>query len=144
MSAITVVNFDWHANIKSLGEAKTVEGLWTALRSYLVDAGVSHGVCESTQESSLGSVDKSVHAKMTFKWQRGVLRYNCADSLDRTNLASYFAAIQVLAEQCGLLGLGVVSETRSGWDPDGAGCHNPGASVASASASGVSGSTSGG
>ena len=134
LSAITVVNFDWHANIKSLGEAKTVEGLWTALRSYLVDAGVSHGVCESTQESSLGSVDKSVHAKMTFKWQRGVLRYNCADSLDRTNLASYFAAIQVLAEQCGLLGLGVVSETRSGWDPDGAGGHNPGASVASASA----------
>ena len=134
LSAITVVNFDWHANIKSLGEAKTVEGLWTALRSYLVDAGVSHGVCESTQESSLGSVDKSVHAKMTFKWQRGVLRYNCADSLDRTNLASYFAAIQVLAEQCGLLGLGVVSETRSGWDPDGAGGHNPGASVASAPA----------
>ena len=47
LSAITVLNFDWHANIKSLGEAKTVEGLWTALRSYLVDAGVSHGVCEA-------------------------------------------------------------------------------------------------
>ena len=36
-------------------------------------------------------------------------RYNCADSLDRTNLASYFAAIQVLAEQCRVLGLDVAS-----------------------------------
>jgi len=25
LSAITVVNFDWHGNIKALGEAKTVE-----------------------------------------------------------------------------------------------------------------------
>lgn len=27
--------------------------------------------------------------------QRGIVRYNCADSLDRTNAASYFAAVQV-------------------------------------------------
>ena len=27
--------------------------------------------------------------------QCGVVRYNCADSLDRTNAASYFAAVQV-------------------------------------------------
>ena len=44
LSAITVLNFDWHGNIKALGEAKTVEGLWNALRSYLVEAGVSRGV----------------------------------------------------------------------------------------------------
>ena len=29
--------------------------------------------------------------------QCGVIRYNCADSLDRTNAASYFAAVQVPA-----------------------------------------------
>ena len=27
--------------------------------------------------------------------QRGLGRYNCADSLDRTNAATYFAAVQV-------------------------------------------------
>lgn len=32
--------------------------------------------------------------------QRGVLRYNCADSLDRTNLAGYFSSVQILVEQC--------------------------------------------
>ncbi|KAK9855470.1 hypothetical protein WJX84_007789, partial [Apatococcus fuscideae] len=37
--------------------------------------------------------------------QQGVLRFNCADSLDRTNAASYFAAIQVLVEQCRAVGL---------------------------------------
>lgn len=28
--------------------------------------------------------------------QNGVVRYNCADSLDRTNAASYFGAVQVM------------------------------------------------
>lgn len=39
--------------------------------------------------------------------QQGVVRYNCADSLDRTNAASYFGAVQALAEQCSRLGLQV-------------------------------------
>jgi hypothetical protein len=29
------------------------------------------------------------------KQQRGVTRYNCADSLDRTNVGSFFGAVQV-------------------------------------------------
>lgn len=31
--------------------------------------------------------------------QEGLLRYNCADSLDRTNAASYFIAVQVRSNQ---------------------------------------------
>jgi hypothetical protein len=120
---ITVLNFDWHGNIKALGESKTVEGLWNALRSYLIEAGVSHGVCgggsagrptggghlAGSANGELRGLGGGGGGKMTVKWQRGVLRYNCADSLDRTNLASYFAAIQVLAEQCNLLGLDIGS-----------------------------------
>lgn len=34
------------------------------------------------------------------KQQRGVTRYNCADSLDRTNVGSYFGAIQVGMTRC--------------------------------------------
>jgi hypothetical protein len=33
-----------------------------------------------------------------FKQQRGVTRYNCADSLDRTNVGSFFGAVQVNVE----------------------------------------------
>lgn len=32
-----------------------------------------------------------------FKQQQGVTRYNCADSLDRTNVGSFFGAVQVRA-----------------------------------------------
>ncbi len=31
--------------------------------------------------------------------QRGCVRFNCADSLDRTNAASYFCAVQARPEQ---------------------------------------------
>ena len=30
-----------------------------------------------------------------YRQQRGVMRYNCADSLDRTNVSSFFGALQV-------------------------------------------------
>lgn len=30
-----------------------------------------------------------------FRQQRGIVRYNCADSLDRTNVASFYGALQV-------------------------------------------------
>ena len=40
--------------------------------------------------------------------QRGLLRYNCADSLDRTNAASYFGGVLLLVEQCHALGLGAL------------------------------------
>ena len=154
LSGITVLNFDWHGNIKALGEAKTVEGLWNALRSHLADAGVARGRCRTrggaggepetkaeTKKNEKGedvlpeddardarsrdagspSVEGPAPAigtsfaaapsrKVTSTYQRGVLRYNCADSLDRTNLASYFAAVQVLAEQARLLGLDVARD----------------------------------
>lgn len=38
---------------------------------------------------------------------QGVFRFNCADSLDRTNVASYYSAFQVLLEQCRSLGMQV-------------------------------------
>ena len=44
------------------------------------------------------------------KWhthQHGVLRFNCADSLDRTNAATCFAMLPVLQEGLRLLGIQV-------------------------------------
>lgn len=100
LSDISVLNFDWHSNCKALGEAKTVEGLWVALRRQLVDCSISTGSTSKHADDS--EVDKSVT-----EWQRGLLRYNCADSLDRTNLAGFFVAAQVLTEQCAAIGLEV-------------------------------------
>lgn len=95
---VSVLNFDWHANCKVLGEAKTVEGLWVALRRHLVEGSLFSG-------STVAADGERV--KTVSNWQRGLLRYNCADSLDRTNLAGFFVAAQVLTEQCAELGLSV-------------------------------------
>ena len=95
LGAVSVLNFDWHANCKALGESKTVEGLWAALRQQLLDDSIFVGTCQTGAE-------KAVNER-----QHGVLRYNCADSLDRTNLAGFFVAVQVLTEQCSSLGVDV-------------------------------------
>jgi len=51
---------------------------------------------------------------VTFR-QKGVLRYNCADSLDRTNLVTFFAGFQLLLESCRQLSIHV-SVLPSGWE----------------------------
>ena len=104
LGEVSVLNFDWHANCKALGEAKTVEGLWMALRQQLVDGSVYTGSAV---------VDKDGAEKAVNGWQRGLLRYNCADSLDRTNLAGFFVAAQVLTEQCAVLGLSVFNASAN-------------------------------
>ena len=99
LESVSILNFDWHANCKTLGEPKTVEGLWVALRNPLVEGSMSTGIASAFDGER---VEKTVSG-----WQRGILRYNCADSLDRTNLAGFFVAVQVLTEQCAELGLSV-------------------------------------
>ncbi|CAN1788324.1 Probable phosphoinositide phosphatase SAC9 [Linum perenne] len=46
--------------------------------------------------------------------QNGVIRFNCADSLDRTNAASYFGALQVFVEQCRRLAISLDSDLAYG------------------------------
>ena len=62
-------------------------------------AGMSEGTLEPASPDGPHSRDVSpFDARWQARWQRrqqGVLRYNCADSLDRTNAASNFAAVQV-------------------------------------------------
>ena len=51
--------------------------------------------------------------KWRMRWQsqqHGLERYNCADSLDRTNAASYFGAVQVTAELSSVLCWGLAAE----------------------------------
>ena len=45
--------------------------------------------------------------------QRGCVRFNCADSLDRTNAASYFCAVQVQLPPAQGAGTGMVWERNS-------------------------------
>ncbi|KAL4449511.1 hypothetical protein ABPG77_007155 [Micractinium sp. CCAP 211/92] len=139
---IKVVNFDWHGNMGRLSEEKAVEGFWSLMEPFIKQTGFAFGWMEaavdrpersfpfSQQGSSAADVSGSSSGgssggsgtPATFwppgwrmRWsgqQSGLLRFNCADSLDRTNAATCFAMLPVLQEQLRMLG--VVLECNSG------------------------------
>ena len=106
---LRVLNFDWHANTKALGEGGTIKGLWMSIRNMLKEVGFNSGRIRLGSES--GPSDLEV-TQETF--QKGVLRYNCADSLDRTNVASFFGVVPVLLQQCLVLGLDLIEKPSVG------------------------------
>jgi len=163
LARLRLLNFDWHGNVKALGEAPAVEGLWSLLGGACEQAGTSCGTTGFTDEqqpqpqppaaaasaqpaaaaapapaapaaehplalpaggvespppapkpraslssaslAAAGSPAPPPPGHCVRAWQRGVLRYNCADSLDRTNLASFFGAAQMLLVQAQQLDL---------------------------------------
>ena len=106
-----LLNFDWHGVVKELGEGGAVEGLWSALGPPLAEVGVTAGAVVPLPDTE--TTPQPPHpdgawlgCAVTYTArQRGLLRFNCADSLDRTSAASYFAAVAALAEQCRVLGI---------------------------------------
>jgi hypothetical protein len=55
-----------------------------------------------------GSLPGSVETQ-----QRGLLRFNCADSLDRTNVATFYFALKVTADWCRQQNVGLTN-----WESD--------------------------
>jgi hypothetical protein len=128
---IKVVNFDWHGNMGRLSEEKAVEGFWSLMEPFVKQTGFAWGWMEpahpeAEQPSSNGSSSSVAAAtggdgsgaaaapatvwqpNWRMRWggqQAGLLRFNCADSLDRTNAATCFAMLPVLQEQLRVLGI---------------------------------------
>ncbi|KAI9082350.1 hypothetical protein K1719_035773 [Acacia pycnantha] len=108
---VHLINYDWHASMKLNGEQLTIEGLWKLLKAPTVSIGFSEGdYLPSRQriDDCRGEViynDSFDGAFCLRTHQNGVIRFNCADSLDRTNAASFFGCLQVFMEQCRRLGI---------------------------------------
>lgn len=82
-----LVNYNWHDLVKQLGIEEAVSGMWYSLSSVLQQHGLSSGWIpfrfdEAGQFSGYGPY--SLYTR-----QNGILRFNCADSLDRTNMAIF-------------------------------------------------------
>ncbi|KAL3652806.1 putative phosphoinositide phosphatase sac9 [Castilleja foliolosa] len=113
---IHLINYDWHASVKLKGEQQTIEGLWYLLKAPTVAIGISEGDYLPTRErikNCKGEIicnDDYDGAFCLRSHQNGVIRFNCADSLDRTNAASFFGALQVFMEQCRRLGISLDSD----------------------------------
>ncbi|KAK9058388.1 hypothetical protein SSX86_023230 [Deinandra increscens subsp. villosa] len=108
---IHLIHYDWHTSIRLKGEQQTIEGLWYHLKAPTISIGISEGDYQhSRQHIDDCEGEKIYNDDITGFFclrvlQNGIIRYNCADSLDRTNAASYFGALQVFTEQCKRLGI---------------------------------------
>jgi len=103
--------FDWHGSVKQNGEKRTVDMLWKECAPKLREFGVTSGVYYPGQKCG---------ARLRLdRIQHGVFRFNCADSLDRTNLCCFFASLHALCEQfrCLSLSPGLVPSDCDGFEP---------------------------
>lgn len=123
-----LMNFDWHGTMAGLSEERGVQAFWHWVEKPVRQAGLAVGSMEPARQegdseggsrasSSDGGAEggsESGHDLTRWgrgwqmRWRRrqlGLLRFNCADSLDRTNAASCFAMLPVLQEGLRLLGI---------------------------------------
>ncbi|KAM3750124.1 hypothetical protein ACB098_04G013800 [Castanea mollissima] len=118
---IHLINYDWHASTKLKGEQQTIEELWKLLKAPTVSIGISEGDYLPSRQrikDCRGEIiynDDYEGAFCLRSHQNGVIRFNCADSLDRTNAASYFGSLQVFVEQCRRLGISLDSDLALGY-----------------------------
>lgn len=118
---VHLINYDWHASTKLKGEQQTIEGLWYLLKAPTVSIGVSEGDYLPSRQrikDCKGEIIYNDDLEGAFcirSHQNGVIRFNCADSLDRTNAASYFGSLQAFAEQCRRLGISLDSDLAIGY-----------------------------
>lgn len=104
----TVINYDWHMNLKTLGNYQNIEGIWCTMKPPLERIGLSTGTFKPPKEGEpVGDVLDSSSVTIEKK-QTGVVRTNCADSLDRTNIVIFFICYQVIAEMCNELNLPIL------------------------------------
>ncbi|GLC42427.1 hypothetical protein PLESTB_001097500 [Pleodorina starrii] len=130
---LTYIALDWHEMDKQLGHMGIVEAFWNTVKDILPAHGFALGTLEKVgpdhtevcpdkdgampTDDGTGIVGPRVSSAGIgwrahwIRQQRGVTRYNCADSLDRTNVGSFFGAVQVLIEQCRELDI-AIARTR--------------------------------
>ncbi|KAJ5067526.1 phosphoinositide phosphatase sac9-related [Anaeramoeba ignava] len=111
---LKLINFDWHSNIKQLGKDETITGLWLMLKPILSSQDLNGGFITTSfkkpkNEHFIPFDRKEFGIINQTSFQQGVTRYNCADSLDRTNVATFFMVHQIISEMCFRLQRGTVN-----------------------------------
>jgi hypothetical protein len=121
-ASIRMFNFDWHHNLKQLGSDAAISGLWGLIAPFVKSGcGLSRGTVRLHDPKTTKVDSLSIHScpdghllvPHVAGKQRGVLRYNCADSLDRTNVATFFVSFQIVLEMLRSLGRTVVADVAS-------------------------------
>jgi len=113
---LPLLNFDWHGRMAEKSEEKGIEDFWNFIKEPVMQSGIALGtmvpgeiLVDVKNGKEMGEEDvtpwgRSWHMQWLQR-QNGLLRFNCADSLDRTNAATCFAMLPVLQEGLRLLGI---------------------------------------
>lgn len=118
---IVNIGLDWHELASTHGGlAPVVQILWGSTERYLRQFGFTQGRFVVAAAADAAADETLYGHGLVARRQRrqqGVFRFNCADSLDRTNVASYYSAFQVLLEQARAMGLQLVGHRYEGMLP---------------------------
>ena len=92
--------FDWHTTIKRCGMDDAMSALFCRLGAYFGEMDMNYGTYSGEVGCNIHNCHVGLRAE-DFEFERrqdGVFRVNCADSLDRTNIACFFLSFQIVAE----------------------------------------------
>lgn len=87
--------FDLARKLKSDGSHESMQSLLSVINPFSENDGFTHG--KYNEDGSL----------VILEHQKGIFRFNCADSLDRTNLATFYYAMKITAQWCIMENLGL-------------------------------------
>eukprot|EP01060_Flectonema_neradi_P011380 TRINITY_DN18465_c0_g1_i1.p1 TRINITY_DN18465_c0_g1~~TRINITY_DN18465_c0_g1_i1.p1 ORF type:complete len:1226 (+),score=201.02 TRINITY_DN18465_c0_g1_i1:75-3752(+) len=94
---VTYCPLNWHKMNKSLGLDKLPGVIWGCLGGRLAEHGFVVGETTKTAAGNYEDFELEKHLVVTQK-QCGMVRINCADSLDRSNNCSFLIAVQMCYE----------------------------------------------
>eukprot|EP01006_Ploeotia_vitrea_P053455 TRINITY_DN67791_c8_g3_i1.p1 TRINITY_DN67791_c8_g3~~TRINITY_DN67791_c8_g3_i1.p1 ORF type:complete len:739 (+),score=62.40 TRINITY_DN67791_c8_g3_i1:197-2218(+) len=98
--SLFVKQLDWHAVRKEYGQDEAVKELFVLFQESLPVCGYSSG------EFSLDAHDSTkLLSQQLYTTQQGIMRFNCKDSLDRTNIACFYMTVQCLLQMAHSIGL---------------------------------------
>ena len=93
------VPFDLEKRLKNSGKDETLYPFLAVINPLVINDGFTHGkIYRSGENLYPGTVSER---------QSGIVRVNCADSLDRTNLATFYIAMRAAAQWCKEMKLGL-------------------------------------
>lgn len=90
---INMINFNWLKKKKEDGIEESVKNYWNLVSQTLKDHGLTSGRLEFSKTGY-----PLLTNFQTFETQKGIIRINCADSLDRTNLISFYTCLQIIPQ----------------------------------------------
>eukprot|EP00760_Papus_ankaliazontas_P037077 PhM_4_TR8422/c0_g1_i2/m.103626 len=96
---LSITQFDWHSTFHKFGLDETATQLYRTMMKTVKSNNITAGRLRYTTKEQ-----RLTHWEYDCR-QKGILRINCLDSLDRTNMVIFLLTLKVVPEMCRYLGV---------------------------------------